>query len=153
MYLNAEIVGESELIDGSKFILTELGDKIICLHFTLEGKAYVKSMIKDFMNQLKGLITLEESKNANIAPMCQERRDELEKELQEEKKKNLQAKTLINIPKDQKEEKKKVTVLAKKKLGGLGKKKTEEKQSVSREKEITDMLDPNLRMKYMMNSL
>ena len=56
-YLDAEIVGESELVDGRKFIVTRIEDgdcsRVVCLQFTLDGRAKIVKIIPDVMKQLK----------------------------------------------------------------------------------------------------
>ena len=51
-YLNAEIIGESDLINGTKYIVTrvesESQSKIVCLSFTEDGNGEIVQIIPDF---------------------------------------------------------------------------------------------------------
>ena len=55
-YLNAEIIGESESLNGSKYIVTrlkcgqDLQVKVVCLHFSRNGQAVVVKIFPDLLN-------------------------------------------------------------------------------------------------------
>ena len=100
-YLDSEIVGESELAHGCKYIVTHIkgnqNPQLVLLRFEPDGKARIKRIITDFIGQLKDLINEPESRD-KINKHCRMddwKENELQKELFLEFNKGKQDKGLI----------------------------------------------------------